>query len=388
MAIARTLLTCALCLLPFALPSAAPPSAALLPAAPPAQAAVRIVLVGDSTVTDDSGWGLGFKQFAGSGVEVQEHGGQRAQFQELHRRRPLEGGARRTRAVLPDSVRSQRRARQGARARDRSGHDVYSEHAAVRRRRAGHGRDAGARDVARAPDLRSGQPERSDRPNGRMSRPCAAGGRGTGAARRSVCDAASSCPSVWAAQRSRNLSPRQPDGAIDTTHLNAKGSRRIRPAGRGRAAAGRARARADLSRRAGAGGPPRDAAQRRCDRCGSTEPGSTRPCRRRSTRRRRTRARRSRWIILVKPGTYREVVYVQREKRFVSLVGRGPGAGPSSRISPQGLGHRARRQADRHVPDTPTWSWTPTISRSRTSRSRMRPVRWVRRWRCGWTATV
>src|SRR5205809_236549 len=34
------------------------------PAAPVAQAPrpIRIVLVGDSTVTDDSGWGLGFKQ--------------------------------------------------------------------------------------------------------------------------------------------------------------------------------------------------------------------------------------------------------------------------------------------------------------------------------------
>jgi len=28
-----------------------------------------------------------------------------------------------------------------------------------------------------------------------------------------------------------------------------------------------------------------------------------------------------RWVILVKPGTYRELVYVQREKRFIDLVG-------------------------------------------------------------------
>lgn len=32
--------------------------------------AVRIVLVGDSTVTDDSGWGSGFKHFTTGGVEV------------------------------------------------------------------------------------------------------------------------------------------------------------------------------------------------------------------------------------------------------------------------------------------------------------------------------
>src|SRR5262245_13061100 len=32
--------------------------------------AIRIVLVGDSTVTDDSGWGSGFKHHVADGVEV------------------------------------------------------------------------------------------------------------------------------------------------------------------------------------------------------------------------------------------------------------------------------------------------------------------------------
>jgi pectinesterase len=31
-----------------------------------------------------------------------------------------------------------------------------------------------------------------------------------------------------------------------------------------------------------------------------------------------------RWVIFIKPGTYREIVYIQREKRFVSLVGEDP----------------------------------------------------------------
>jgi len=46
-------------------------SLAWRPAAPVAQtpAPVRIVLVGDSTVTDDSGWGLGFKQMLGDRAE-------------------------------------------------------------------------------------------------------------------------------------------------------------------------------------------------------------------------------------------------------------------------------------------------------------------------------
>jgi pectinesterase len=36
----------------------------------PAQQRIRIVLVGDSTVTDDSGWGTGFRQLAEPSVEV------------------------------------------------------------------------------------------------------------------------------------------------------------------------------------------------------------------------------------------------------------------------------------------------------------------------------
>ena len=47
---------------------------ALLPAlafaAEPTVPRVHIVLVGDSTVTDQSGWGLGFRQFVGDGVLV------------------------------------------------------------------------------------------------------------------------------------------------------------------------------------------------------------------------------------------------------------------------------------------------------------------------------
>ena len=38
--------------------------------AAPTSSAIRIVLVGDSTVTDDSGWGTGFKHLVADGVEV------------------------------------------------------------------------------------------------------------------------------------------------------------------------------------------------------------------------------------------------------------------------------------------------------------------------------
>lgn len=37
-----------------------------------------------------------------------------------------------------------------------------------------------------------------------------------------------------------------------------------------------------------------------------------------------TTSARNRWVILIKPGTYRELVYVQREKRFVTIVGEDP----------------------------------------------------------------
>ena len=51
-------------LLPFGSRAPAAPQGNTLPPQ------IRIVLVGDSTVTDDSGWGTGFRSLAGSGVEV------------------------------------------------------------------------------------------------------------------------------------------------------------------------------------------------------------------------------------------------------------------------------------------------------------------------------
>ncbi len=65
----------------FTTDGAAPPGSSSVPSAPEAGAAashekrpaagrpLRIVLVGDSTVTDESGWGLGFKARLGKGVE-------------------------------------------------------------------------------------------------------------------------------------------------------------------------------------------------------------------------------------------------------------------------------------------------------------------------------
>jgi len=52
----------------FAMAGAAPKTANQQQTSPPAP--VRIVLAGDSTVTDDSGWGLGFRQLVTDRVEV------------------------------------------------------------------------------------------------------------------------------------------------------------------------------------------------------------------------------------------------------------------------------------------------------------------------------
>ena len=105
--------------------------------------------------------------------------------------------------------------------------------------------------------------------------------------------------------------------------------------------------------------------QRRCDRRRRRHRVSTRRFRKRSTPCRRTPAPRGAGSSSCKPGTYREIVYVQREKRFVTLVGEDP-ARTIITYRPQGVRRRARRQADRHVPHTDDGRSTPTTSRSRT----------------------
>src|SRR5262249_35140319 len=45
--------------------------AVLCVSGPAAAPSIRVVLVGDSTVTDDSGWGTGFKPLAGPDIDVQ-----------------------------------------------------------------------------------------------------------------------------------------------------------------------------------------------------------------------------------------------------------------------------------------------------------------------------
>jgi pectinesterase len=57
-------------LLPLSIISVLLAALAAAPLQSPAARTLRIVLVGDSTVTDDSGWGAGFRQLALEGVDV------------------------------------------------------------------------------------------------------------------------------------------------------------------------------------------------------------------------------------------------------------------------------------------------------------------------------
>src|ERR1041384_658391 len=79
-------------------------------AAPPADRKARIVLVGDSTVTDKAGWGLGFKRFLTDRAEcINTAAGGRSSKSFINKGR--EGaGPRAQGRLLPDPIRPQRRA--------------------------------------------------------------------------------------------------------------------------------------------------------------------------------------------------------------------------------------------------------------------------------------
>ena len=97
------------------------------------EARVRIVLVGDSTVAEDSGWGPGFRRLARDGAEVVNvaaNGRSSKSFidEGLWTKALAARGQ-----YLPDSVRPQRRTWKGSRAGNRSEDDVSSVHGTLRR---------------------------------------------------------------------------------------------------------------------------------------------------------------------------------------------------------------------------------------------------------------
>ena len=113
---------------------------------------------------------------------------------------------------------------------------------------------------------------------------------------------------AWAA-----LSPRDADGDVDRTHLNTRGSLRVAPLVI-------AELRAHVPELAGlfTAEPAANAivsADGGADYTTVLDAILALP--------QNTRADR-RWVIFVRAGTYRELIYIQREKRFVSLIGEDP----------------------------------------------------------------
>jgi pectinesterase len=288
------------------------------PAAPP----VRIVLVGDSTVTDDSGWGLGFKQLIDAGAVVIntaangrssksfiDEGRWRGALAERgdyyliqfgHNDEPGKGPARET---TPATTFTANLTRFVADARAQGAVPILVT-PLVRRTFA-----VGARQIVST--------------------------QGPYAAATRAVAAAAQVPLVDLFARSMDMaermgpaalepySARQADGRVDTTHLNAAGSllfgrlvagelRRAVPSLAARVreapvAADRVRVEHPPDAIVSAAGPASfSTVQAAID----AVPPDTSAGRR--------------WRILVLAGTYRERVYVQREKRFVSLVGEDP----------------------------------------------------------------
>lgn len=283
---------------------------------------VRVVLVGDSTVTDDSGWGLGFKQMVGPGAVVIntaangrssrsfiDEGRWRAALamhgdvyliQFGHNDEPGKGAERET---IPDGsfrdnllryvddVRAQgatavlvtslvRRTFESGTHRVRSTQTAYV--AATRRVAADRGVpliDLFAQSSALVEKM----------------------------------GAAALIP----------YSARQADGRVDTTHLNAAGSLLF-----GRlVAADAARVVPSLSQIIKP--TPTPASAIRIEHppdaiVAVTGPGTHKTVQEAINAVSQSTTAARRWLILVTAGTYRERLYVQREKRFVSLVGEDP----------------------------------------------------------------
>ena len=111
-----------------------------------------IVLAGDSTVTDDAGWGGAFATLLRPGIPLVNLAARRAFVALVSRRRTLATNARFAAALRLDSIRPQRRTRTWPRTRKHSG-GLSSKHRALcgRGARGEHYADSG--DAARAPPV-------------------------------------------------------------------------------------------------------------------------------------------------------------------------------------------------------------------------------------------
>lgn len=272
---------------------------------------VRIVLVGDSTVTDGSGWGFGFKQYLGPGatcVNTAANGRSSKSFIDEGRWR--DALALRGDYYLIQFGHNDEPGKGPARETDPA--TTYTANMA---RYVDEARAIGA-----TPVLVTSLTRRQFDANGRIVAnldPYVAAVKAVAAAKRvplvdlhqrSIELAEQLGDEAWAA-----MSPRAADGSIDRTHLNTRGSLRVAPL-----------VIAELRARIPALAPRfRDtplanaivAADGSGDYTTVQDAINALP--------QNTRADR-RWTIVVRAGTYRELIHVQREKRFVTLAGEDP----------------------------------------------------------------
>jgi pectinesterase len=272
---------------------------------------VRIVLVGDSTVTDGSGWGFGFKQYLGAGAEcinTAANGRSSKSFID-------EGRWRDALAVAGDYYLIQfGHNDEPGKGPDRET-DPRTTYAANMSRYVDEARAIGAK-----PILVTSLTRRQFSAAGTIAPnldPYVAAVKAVATAKR--------VPLLDLHARSIELgeqlgdeawtvmSPRAADGTVDRTHLNTRGSLRVAPL-----VIAELRVKVPELAAVFRDTPVANAivaADGGADYTTVQDAINALP--------QNTRADR-RWVIFVRAGTYRELVYVQREKRFVTLVGEDP----------------------------------------------------------------
>ena len=126
------------------------------------QKTTRIVLVGDSTVTDDSGWGSGFRHNVTEAVEVVNTAANgRSSKSFIDEGRWAEALAKRGRYYLIQFGHNDEPGKGPERETDPADH-LPRQHDSLRRRDARHRRDANSRDLARPQALQGRRNDSND----------------------------------------------------------------------------------------------------------------------------------------------------------------------------------------------------------------------------------
>ena len=295
------------------------PAITAAPDQTPSPRPIRIVLVGDSTVTDRSGWGYGFKLFAGDGIECVN----------------LAAGGRSSKSYIDEGKWKEALARKGDYYLIQFGHndepgkgpDRETDPKTTYREYMSRYVDD-VRRIGAQPVLVTSLTRRHFEGRAIVSTltPYVEAVKALAAEKnvllidlhaRSIEQAETMGDEAWAPYSSRLAT-----GGVDRTHLNSKGStlvarlvvselRRLVPALaphlNSEPQSGVVVARRDANAVVAADGSGQYTTVQEAINAAPQNTTLDRP-----------------WIIYIKAGSYREVVYVQREKRFVKLVGEDP----------------------------------------------------------------